>query len=175
VRAARWQTDSYDSDRPRYLLRKQLPESVMENARTKSHKPVTKNLAKRGGKMRILVVEDHSDTRTVLATLLSRCGCQTVIAKNMKDARSRLAEMSFDALVSDLNLPDGDGLDLVAEAKRLHVSKAIAVTGRTAVAEQERGLRAGCDFYLTKPVDFHQLRCALGIPPHPSTASLPRP
>src|SRR5438874_1439975 len=53
----------------------------MENARTRSHKPVTKTL----GKMRILVVEDHCDTRTVLATLLSRCGCQTVIAKNTND------------------------------------------------------------------------------------------
>jgi DNA-binding response OmpR family regulator len=75
------------------------------------------------------------------------------------------------ALVSDLNLPDGDGLNLVvAEAKRLHGLKAIAVTGRTEAVERERGLRAGCDFYLTKPVDFHQLRCALGIPPHHSAA-----
>jgi DNA-binding response OmpR family regulator len=125
--------------------------------------------------MRILVVEDHCDTRTVLATLLSRCGCQTVIAKNMKDARSRLAAMTFDALISDLNLPDGDGLDLVVEAKRLHGLKAIAVTGRTEVVERERGLRAGCDFYLTKPVDFHQLRCALGIPPHHSAAQNKNP
>jgi Response regulators consisting of a CheY-like receiver domain and a winged-helix DNA-binding domain len=84
----------------------------------------------------------------------------------MKDARSRLAVMSFDALVIDLNLPDGDGLDLVAEAKRLPGLRAIAVTGRTEIVERERGLRAGCDFYLTKPVDYHQLRCALGIPPH---------
>ena len=142
----------------------------MENARTRLHKPVTKTSGKRDGNMRVLVVEDHCDTRTVLATLLSRCGCQTVIAKNMKDARSQLATMRFDALVSDLNLPDGDGLDLVAEAKRLHGLKAIAVTGRTEAVERERGLRAGCDFYLTKPVDFHQLRCALGIPPHHSAA-----
>ena len=125
--------------------------------------------------MRVLVVEDYCDTRTVLATLLSRCGCQIVIAKNMRDARIHLATMRFDALVSDLNLPDGDGLDLVAEAKRLHGLKAIAVTGRTEVTERERGLRAGCDFYLTKPVDLHQLRCALGIPPRDSTASLAPP
>ena len=142
----------------------------MENARTRSHKPVTKTSGKGGGNMRVLVVEDHCDTRTVLATLLSRCGCQTVIAKNMKDARSQLAAMSFDALVSDLNLPDGDGLNLVAEAKRLYGLKTIAVTGRTEVVERERGLQQGCDFYLTKPVDFHQLRCALGIPPHHSAA-----
>ena len=121
--------------------------------------------------MRVLVVEDHGDTRAVLATLLNRCGCQTVIAKNMKDARSHLAAMSFDALISDLNLPDGDGLDLVAEAKRVYALKAIAVTARTEVIEQERGLKAGCDFYLTKPVDYRQLRSALGIPLHRSKAS----
>ena len=121
--------------------------------------------------MRVLVVEDHGDTRAVLATLLNRCGCQTVIAKNMKDARRHLAAMSFDALISDLNLPDGDGLDLVAEAKRVYSLKAIAVTARIEVTEQERGLRAGCDFYLTKPVDFRQLRSALGIPLHRSKAS----
>lgn len=125
--------------------------------------------------MRVLLVEDHGDTRAVLATLLNRCGCQTVIAKNMKDARNHLAAMSFDALVSDLNLPDGDGLDLVAEAKRVYALKAIAVTARTDVTEQERGLRAGCDFYLTKPVDFYQLRCALGIPPRRSSTSLASP
>src|SRR5947207_12847839 len=99
--------------------------------------------------MRILVVEDHCDTRTVLATLLSPCGCQTVIAKNMKDARSQMATMSFDALVSDLNLPDGDGLDLVAEAKRLHDLKAIAVTGGTEAVERERGPRR--DVIFTSP------------------------
>src|SRR2546429_2639272 len=98
--------------------------------------------------MRVLVVEDHCDTRTVLATLLSRCGCQTLIAKNMKDARSQLATMRFDALVSDLNLPDGDGLDLVAGAKRVDDFKAIEVTGSTEAVERECCLRAGCDIYV---------------------------
>ena len=74
--------------------------------------------------------------------------------------------LRFDALISDLNPPDGGGLDLVAEAKRVYALKAIAVTARTEVTEQERGRRAGCDFYLTKPVDFRQLRSALGIPLH---------
>jgi DNA-binding response OmpR family regulator len=76
--------------------------------------------------------------------------------------------MKFDALGSDRNLPDGDGLDLVTEAKRLQTLKAIAVTARTEASEQERGLQAGVDVYLTKPVDFYQLRSALEIPPpHP--------
>lgn len=111
----------------------------------------------------MLLIEDHSDTRNVLELLLKRCGCQTVTAKNAKDARARLGDMDFDVLVSDLNLPDGDGIDLVREAKRRHNLKAIAVTGRTGAEERERGLRAGFDVYLTKPIDFHELRCAIRV------------
>jgi len=111
----------------------------------------------------VLVVEDHSDTRNVLELLLKRCGCQTVAAKNVNTARTRLSEMKFDILISDLNLPDGDGIDLVREAKQHQSLKAIAVTARTSAEERESGLRAGFDVYLTKPIDFNELRCALGI------------
>ena len=111
---------------------------------------------------RVLVVEDHSDTRNVLELLLKRCGCQTVTAKNVRDARIHLGKMEFDILISDLNLHDGDGLDLVREAKQRQRLKAIAVTGRTGPEERESGFSAGIDVYLTKPIDYHELRCALG-------------
>jgi DNA-binding response OmpR family regulator len=111
--------------------------------------------------MNVLLIEDHTDTRTVLCTLLNRCGCQTVTAKNAGDARARLGQMRFDVLISDLNLPDGDGLDLVREAKQKQQLKAIALTGRTSDEERTLGLDAGFDCYLTKPIDFHELRQAL--------------
>jgi two-component system, NtrC family, response regulator PilR len=104
--------------------------------------------------------------RGLTENLFLRFRADEFLKARMKDARSHLAAMSFDALISDLNPPDGGGLDLVAEAKRVYALKAIAVTARTEVTEQERGRRAGCDFYLTKPVDFRQLRSALGIPLH---------
>ena len=111
--------------------------------------------------MQVLLVEDHADTRTVLGTLLNRCGCRTVTAKNLQDARTRLQEMKFDILISDLNLPDGDGIDLVREAKEAQQLKAIAITGRDSEEERADGLRAGFDCYLTKPIDLQQLRRAL--------------
>lgn len=111
--------------------------------------------------MQVLLVEDHTDTRAVLGTLLNRCGCRTVTAKNVRDARLRLQEMRFDVLISDLNLPDGDGIDLVREAKQSQQLKAIAITGRTSDEERDQGLGAGFDCYLTKPIDFQQLREAL--------------
>lgn len=111
--------------------------------------------------MLVLLVEDHTDTRDVLAVLLNRCGCQMVTAKDVCEARSRLQEMPIEILISDLTLPDGDGLNLVREAKENRQLKAIALTGRDTDVDRAAGLEAGFDFYLTKPIDFHELRQAL--------------
>ena len=112
----------------------------------------------------VLLVEDHADTRSVLGMLLNRCGCQTVTARSLREARARLKEMPFDILISDLNLPDGDGLELVHEAKQTHKLKAIAVTGRASDEERDQGLKAGFDCYLTKPIDYQQLKEGLRSP-----------
>lgn len=127
--------------------------------------------------MYVLLVEDHSDTRSVLSTLLNRCGCRTITAKNLREARKRLEEMRFEILISDLNLPDGDGLELVREAKRLQPLKAIALTGRHSKEERAMGMKAGFDWYLTKPIDFQELRKAIrneqsgdvGVARHPES------
>jgi DNA-binding response OmpR family regulator len=111
--------------------------------------------------MRVLLIEDHTDTRTVFAMLLNRCGCQIVTAKSIEEARHRLDEMPFDLVISDLNLPDGDGAEFVREAKRRQQLSAIAVTGRLSEAERQKALAAGFNYYLTKPVDFRELRDAL--------------
>jgi DNA-binding response OmpR family regulator len=116
--------------------------------------------------MTVLIVEDHADTRCVLELLLNRCGCQTVTAKNLKDARARLKEIPFDVLISDLNLPDGDGLDLLHDTKPTHKLKTIAVTGRASDEERDQGLKAGVDCYLTKPIDYQQLKNALFASPN---------
>lgn len=114
--------------------------------------------------MNLLIVEDHTDTRTVLSTLLSRCGLKIVTAKNIQDARARLEGMHFDVLISDLNLPDGDGLELARHAKRIQQHlKAIALTGRESAEERALGMKAGFDCYLTKPIDYHELRQAIGV------------
>jgi two-component system, OmpR family, response regulator len=111
--------------------------------------------------MQVLLVEDHTDTRAVLSTLLNRCGCRTVTAKNLREGRKRLEEMRFEILLCDLNLPDGDGIELVREAKKLQSLKAIALTGRDSEEDRAAGVKAGFDCYLTKPIDFHELRKAI--------------
>ena len=68
----------------------------------------------------------------------------------------------FDAVLCDIALPDGNGYDVVVEAKRKGAVKAVAISGFGASDDVERGRKAGFDFYLAKPVDFHELRTVLG-------------
>jgi DNA-binding response OmpR family regulator len=70
--------------------------------------------------------------------------------------------MRFDILLSDLGLPDGDGLDVAREAKAVqpHI-RAIALTARGSENDERLGREAGFDDYLTKPFDVRELRLAL--------------
>jgi CheY-like chemotaxis protein len=110
----------------------------------------------------ILLVEDHSDSREVLSNLLTHCGHDVTTAANLQDALVLLGHLRFEVLVSDIGLPDGSGLELVAEAKKRQPwKKTVALTARAQNGEKELGLQAGFDEYLTKPFDFHLLRSLL--------------
>lgn len=115
-------------------------------------------------RMNILIVEDHQDTRRVLSTLLRRADHEVISASGVGDALQLLENMRVNVLLSDLGLPDGDGLDLVAKAKTIQPElQAIALTGRESATDLQRGRKAGFDHYLTKPFDFHELRTLLGV------------
>jgi hypothetical protein len=113
--------------------------------------------------MIILLVEDHTDTRMVLSSLLGRSGYRIITANRVREALELLKHMRFDILLSDLGLPDGDGLEVVVKAKALQPNiRTIALTARGSEKDHQLGLEAGFDHYLTKPFDLHQLRSALG-------------
>jgi CheY-like chemotaxis protein len=112
--------------------------------------------------MHVLLVEDHEETRTILTRLLAHWGYDVVAADSVRSALDFLANFRFDALVSDIGLPDGDGLQVVAAAKKMHAPTiAVALSAYGEAADREAGQRAGFDHYLTKPFDAHRLRCAL--------------
>lgn len=84
----------------------------------------------------------------------------------MQDALILLGHLRFEVLVCDIGLPDGSGLDLVAEAKKRQPwKKTVALTAHGRNRERETGLQAGFDEYLTKPFDFHRLRSLLAESP----------
>ena len=100
---------------------------------------------------RILLVEDHHDSREFMQALLESDGHVVHSVRNVEEARERLADGSFalDVLVTDIGLPDGSGWDIVAFARELRPSLRIGVvTGWEPRNEQD----PACDFALRKPV-----------------------
>ena len=115
-----------------------------------------------GKNLRILVVEDHGDTLQALSRLLTHFGHEISVAEGAQNAQEIIDSKEFDVVLCDIALPDGNGYDLIAEAKRKRPVKAVAITGFGTVEDIRRGKEAGFDFHLVKPVDFHELRTVLG-------------
>jgi CheY-like chemotaxis protein len=111
--------------------------------------------------LQILVVEDHGDTRRVLTGLLGHFGHSISAADNVESALAFLRAKHFDAIVSDLALPDGSGCEVIREAKRRQHLTGVALTADGEEDDVRRGRAAGFDYHLTKPIDFAQLRNVL--------------
>ena len=112
--------------------------------------------------MRVLLVEDHQDTREVLARLLEHWGFDVVPVENLQKGLGSLEEGMFEAVVSDISLPDGEGYELIKEAKRREQSiLGVALSAHASEVDRQRGEMAGFDRYLTKPFDGWELRSIL--------------
>jgi CheY-like chemotaxis protein len=115
-----------------------------------------------GTAMRILVVEDHQETRDVLTRLLSRWGFDTVPADTLEHGLNHLATEPIDVILSDIALPDGTGYALISEARRRGKEVlAIALSGYTYPCEVQVAKLTGFDHHLSKPCDCHHLRSLL--------------
>jgi CheY-like chemotaxis protein len=112
--------------------------------------------------LRILLVEDHGDTLQAVSRLLTHFGHEISVADGAAAALKIIDSKEFDVVLSDIGLPDGNGYDLISEAKRRRSIKAVALTGFGTDEDIRRGKEAGFDFHLVKPVDFHELRTVLG-------------
>jgi two-component system CheB/CheR fusion protein len=106
---------------------------------------------------RILLVEDHEDTRRIMCQLLRSWG-HTVTAASSVNSALELAEcQEFDLLISDLGLPDGSGMDLIRQLLPKHAIKAIALSGYGMEQDMAQTKAAGFLAHLTKPVDLQKL------------------
>jgi len=108
--------------------------------------------------LRLLIVDDHEPTRTVLSRLLTRSGHQVSVTASMQEARETFVAQPFDVVISDLGLPDGSGLDLMRELQRLRPVAGIALSGYGMEEDLRRTRDAGFFAHLVKPVNIEQLR-----------------
>ena len=109
--------------------------------------------------MDILVVENDDECRIGVSKILMDRGHRVISGRNLEEARGVLGCLRFDVLVSDISLPDGSGLELMAEGgKRQGWKRAVALTAFMNPDEREQSLRAGFHEYLTKPLGRFQRR-----------------
>jgi len=102
--------------------------------------------------MRVLVVEDHRETRAMIEGTLHAAGYAVLSAGTLAQARAILRTGGLAAVVLDWMLPDGSGPDLCAERRAAGDATPILIlTARAAVEDRIAGLDAGADDYLKKP------------------------
>ena len=111
--------------------------------------------------LHLLIVDDHTDTRRILSRLLTKCGHNVAAVDCARAALRSLDGERFDALISDIGLPDISGYELVREAKRRQPLNGIALSGFGTEDDVRRSIEAGFDYHLTKPVNFQELRSVL--------------
>jgi len=105
--------------------------------------------------IRILVVEDDTDSRTVLAVLLQRLGALVEAVASAREAVERIQEHRPDVLVSDIGMPDEDGYSLIRRVRQIDRERklpAIALTAYARQQDEEMALASGYDKHLAKPV-----------------------
>jgi len=106
-----------------------------------------------------LIVDDEHDIRELLVVTLGRMGLRTDTAPNLTVAREMLSTVAYDLCLTDMRLPDGSGLELVAEiATRFPTTPVAVITAYGNVEAAVEALKSGAFDFVTKPVDLAVLR-----------------
>jgi two-component system CheB/CheR fusion protein len=121
--------------------------------------------AAKAGALRILLVEDHADTAEAMADLLRDLGHRVTVAccvtEALAAAERHAQDGGLDLVVSDLGLPDGTGLDLMAKLRGRYGVRGIALSGYGMEEDVRKSLAAGFERHLTKPINLQALQTAI--------------
>jgi two-component system response regulator PilR (NtrC family) len=128
------------------------------------------------GQPKVLVIDDEPDLLELLELTLSRMGLDTTRAQSIEEAIRLLDAQAFDLCLTDMRLPDGEGLRVVEHITDKGLDVPVAVITAFGSAENAvAALKAGAFDYLAKPVALEQLRAlvkqALKVPEKPSAPS----
>ena len=107
----------------------------------------------------ILIVDDEETQRIMLKKILVREGYDVETASNGRDALEKFKETSADVVVTDIKMPDMNGLELFHEIKRLNTDTlVILVTAYGTIESAVQVMAEGASYYLTKPIDPNHLK-----------------
>src|ERR1700751_2946639 len=108
--------------------------------------------------MRLLIVEDNEELAELVAKGLKTAGYDADVLSTVEEARAVLSTTFYAAMILDLGLPDGDGLELLREIRpRDNPIPVLVLTARGGLTDRVHGLRSGADDYLVKPFALEEL------------------
>ena len=111
--------------------------------------------------VRVLLVEDENDTAALLSFVLEQAGAKVTQASSVRDGLSALNTQKFDMLVSDIGMPQEDGISFIKKVRATPGEKgyrlpALALTAYASKEDRMQALRAGFDMHVPKPVDISE-------------------
>src|ERR1044071_5820976 len=116
-------------------------------------------------RLTVMVVDDNEDLREMLRYMVERLGYRVVEAENGREAIELARHRRPDLILMDLSMPVMDGFAstrLLRKMEQMCHVPIVAVSANRRELSQAEALAAGCNEYLTKPVNFHQLHSLLG-------------
>jgi CheY-like chemotaxis protein len=111
-------------------------------------------------KGRILIVEDNMDTYELMRLILELNGYETFLAADGRDGVNAALKQKPDLILMDLSMPEMDGWEAARRIRKNPKTGSIpiiAVTAHALPGDRQRALEAGCDEYITKPMDLEEL------------------
>ena len=109
----------------------------------------------------LLIVDDDPEAIAWLSELARSEGFTVATADSLRNARIQMARLQPDILLADLQLPDGKGIDLVADLETREATEVVMITGHATVESAVEALRLGATDYMVKPADVERLKAIL--------------
>src|SRR3970040_982942 len=109
----------------------------------------------------LLLVDDDPEAIEWLSELAKAEGFTVAAADSLRAARIHMSRLQPDIMLTDLQLPDGKGVELVADLETRAATEVVMITGHASVESAVAALRLGATDYLVKPVDVDRLRSIL--------------
>ena len=112
--------------------------------------------------MKLLIIEDEENLRNPMLQYLKKEGYLCEVATTFREGFQKLISYDYDCVIIDLNLPGGDGMELVGLVRRNSTLTGIIITSaRAELDDRIQGLDAGADDYLTKPFHLSELNARI--------------
>jgi DNA-binding response OmpR family regulator len=112
--------------------------------------------------MKVLAVEDNKELASSIRDYLSGEGYICEVAYNFDEAREKLMLFSYDSILLDIMLPDGNGLELLKLIRKEDIqSGVLIISAKNALDDKVNGLEGGADDYITKPFHLPELHARL--------------